>query len=313
MPHKQLTYPHVQSENIGILLRILSGIAFTIMGVLIKYIAESVPLGQVIFFRSSFAIFPLIVFLIWQRQFPSALKTANIIGHLWRCSFGLIAMFGTFATLRYLPIAEATTLGYLSPIILVILATFFLKETISPRRWWGVILGLQGLLLMTAPNFSSEINIHSLTGIGLGICSAIFIAAALLQVRKLTLSGEKIGTITIYFALCSTVISAFTALLGWVSPSTEQWIMLISIGFIGGIGQLLMTLSFSYASASALATYEYLAILWAIIAGYVFFNELPSIYFWFAVPLILAGAIIAKPRKFNKQDPNNHKQHRHTK
>ncbi len=269
------------------------------MGALIKYLSEAVPLGQVVFFRSAFAIFPLLGFLIVQGQFLSALKTNHFKGHFLRCTLGLIAMFCAFATLRYLPIAEATTLSYLSPIILVILATFVLKERVSRRRWWGVALGLSGLLLMTLPSFSVDVNMRSLIGIALGVASAIFIAVALLQVRKLTLQKEKTGTITIYFALSSTAISAFTALSGWVMPSAEQWAVLIGIGVIGGVAQLLMTLSFSYASASALAAYEYLSILWALILGYLFFEEVPGTFFWLAVPLILAGAIISKPRKLN--------------
>lgn len=289
--------PHVYGEGLGIILRILSGLAFTIMGALIKYLADTIPLGQVVFFRSAFALFPLVGFLLWHHQFPSALKTSQFRGHLVRCVLGTLAMFTAFATLRYLPIAEATTLSYLSPVILVVLATLILKERVSLHRWWGVVLGLAGLLLMTVPNFSIDANVTTLLGIALGVATAVLIAGALLQVRHLTLQGEKTGTITIYFALSSTFISAFSALSGWVMPSLSQWFILISIGLVGGVAQLLMTISFSYASASALATYEYLGILWALLIGFIFFDEIPSVYFWLAVPLILAGAVIAKPRK----------------
>lgn len=286
-----------QQEKMGITLRILSGIAFTVMGALIKYLAESVPLGQVVFFRSAFALIPLLGFMLWQQEFPKALKTARPLGHLIRCTIGTMAMFTAFATLRYLPIAEATTLTYLSPIILVILAVTVLKEKVSYRRWQGVILGLFGLLVMTVPNFSVTANFTTLFGIASGVLTAILIAAALLQVRHLTLQGEKTSTITFYFAIASTIIGAITAFNGWTQPSLSQWVCLISIGLSGGIAQLLMTLSFSYASASALAAYEYLAILWALLVGMIFFNEIPGTYFWLAVPLILAGAIVAKPAK----------------
>lgn len=286
-----------QQEKIGIILRILSGIAFTIMGAFIKYLAETVPLGQVVFFRSAFALIPLVGFMLWQRDFPNALKTTRPMGHLLRCAIGTVAMFTAFATLRYLPLAEATTLTYLSPIILVILAVLVLKESVSYRRWQGVILGLFGLLVMTVPNFSVTANFTTLIGIGLGVLTAILIASALLQVRHLTLQGEKTATITFYFAVASTIIGAITAIGGWIQPTFSQWLCLISIGVVGGIAQLLMTLSFSYASASALAAYEYLAILWALLVGILFFDEIPGTYFWLAVPLILAGAIVAKPAK----------------
>ncbi len=293
----QARHGQSQQERIGIILRILSGIAFTLMGALIKYLAESVPLGQLVFFRSAFALIPMLGFLLWHRDFPGGLKTTRPLGHLLRCCIGTVAMFSAFATLRHLPIAEATTLTYLSPIILVILAVVILKEKVSYRRWQGVILGLFGLLVMTVPNFSVTANLATLLGIGLGVLTATLIAAALLQVRYLTLQGEKTGTIAFYFTIASTLVGAVTVLSGWVQPTLSQWLCLIGIGIIGGIAQLLMTLSFSYAGAAVLAAYEYLAILWALLAGVIFFDEIPGTFFWLAVPLILVGAIIAKPTK----------------
>lgn len=288
-----------QLERFGILLRILSGIAFTVMAGLIKYLADAVPLGQLVFFRSAFALIPLLTFLFWQHDFPSALRTKRIGGHLIRCILGTMAMFTSFATLHLLPVAEATTLSYLSPVVIVILATLILKEKVSARRWWGVALGLAGLLLMTLPSFSIEANSRTLLGIACGLLTAVLIAGALLQVRHLTITGEKTGTITFYFAVASTIIGGATYFWGWETPSLPQLALLISVGIVGGIAQLLMTLSFNYAEASALAPYEYLAILWAVIMGMLFFSEVPSIAFWLATPFILLGALVARPRKKN--------------
>lgn len=284
-----------QQERIGIILRILSGVAFTVMGGFVKYVAEQVPLGQIVFFRSAFALIPLLLFLLWKKEFPYGLRTSNPRGHLLRCSIGVLAMFVTFATLRYLPVAEATTLTYLSPVILVILATLWLKEKVSARRWWGVILGVFGLLVMTAPNFSLHHDGNTLLGIVCGVLSAIFIAGGLLQVRQLSRQGEKSGTIAFYFAVSSTVVGALTLLSGWVMPTPEQWVCLIGMGLVGGVAQLLMTVSFNYAEASALAPYEYLSILWAVLMGVVFFSEVPNLFFYLAMPLILVGAIVARP------------------
>ncbi len=291
------TITTTQNEPLGIILRILSGVTFSLMFAIIKYLGDTVPLGQVVLFRSAFALVPLIIFLLWQGGFPNGLRTKRPMGHFWRSFFGTIAMFAVFMTVRYLPIAEATTLTYLSPIILVILATTLLKETISPRRWAGVMLGLFGLLVMTTPRFSVHGDYRTLLGIGFGILGATLIAAALLQIRHLTLQGEKSATIAIYFALSTTIAGALTAVAGWVQPTAIQWFCLIGTGFLGGVAQLLMTLSLSYASASSLAPYEYLAILWAVLISMFFFNEVPTIFFWLALPLILAGAIVAKPAR----------------
>lgn len=267
------------------------------MAGLIKVLGEDIALGQLVFFRSAFALIPLIGFLIWQHNFPRGLRTQHPVAHLVRCGLGIMAMFSAFATLRYLPVAEATTITYLSPVILVILATIWLKETVSARRWWGVALGVFGLLVMTVPSFSAHADTKTLIGIGLGVITAFLIAGALLQVRQLSKMGENSGAITFYFAITGTVVGAMTVYSGWSSPTTFQWFCLIAIGLIGGISQILMTISFKYAEASALAPYEYLSILWAVIMGVLFFSEVPNVFFWLAMPLILAGAIVARPAR----------------
>lgn len=284
-----------QNERLGILLRIGSGLLFTVMVGLIKVLDQSVPIGQLVFARSAFALIPLVSFLVWQHDFPSGLHTKYPWMHVVRCILGTVAMFTAFAVLRYLPVAEATTLSYLSPVVLVILAAIYLKETVSARRWWGVVLGAAGLLVMTVPSFSSHLDTRTLIGVGLGLVTACLIAGAYLQVRQLAKMGENPGAIAFYFAITGTIIGALTLMFNWVTPTPLQWACLVGVGLLGGMAQICMTLSFKYAEASAMAPYEYLSILWAVLLGMMYFNEIPSVSFWFAAPLILAGAIVAKP------------------
>lgn len=131
--------PKTNSNNdlFGIGLKVLSGICFAIMTGMIKYLGDAIPLGEIVFFRSAVALVPLVVFLLLTSDFPAGLYTQYPWQHVKRCILGTLAMFFAFAALRYLPIAEATAINYLSPIILVILAVFLLKETVSVRRWVG--------------------------------------------------------------------------------------------------------------------------------------------------------------------------------
>lgn len=285
------------SERFGIGLRILSGIGFALMAGMIKYLNQSIPLGQVVFFRSFVALIPLVVFLMMNADFPSGLRTKHPWKHVIRCVLGTLAMFFVFAALRYLPVAEATALGYLSPVIIVVLAAILLKEYVSIRRWLGVFFGVCGLLVLTVPNFSVSADRDTLIGIGCGFISAFLIAGALLQVRELSKMGENSGAIAFYFALTSSVISAVTLCFDWQTPTLTQGLFLLGIGLSGGISQILMTVAFKYAEASAMAAYEYLSIVWAVIIGFVAFDEVPDVMFWIAMPLILLGAIIAQPRQ----------------
>lgn len=284
-------------ELYGIGLRIASTICFAIMAGMIKYLGEGIPLGQVVFFRSAVALIPLMMFLLMTSDFPAGLKTQYPWKHITRCVLGTLAMFFAFATLRYLPIAEATAISYLSPVFIVILAIVLLKEQVSARRWLGVACGVIGLGIMTVPSFSLPAGSNALIGIMLGLTSALLIAAAMLQIRQLSKMGENPAAIAFYFALTSTVMGFIVMLSNWQLPTLTQWVCLIGIGFIGGIAQILMTMAFKYAEASAMAPYEYLSIIWAVIIGVVAFGEVPNWVFWIAMPLILFGGFIAKPRR----------------
>lgn len=126
----------------------------------------------------------------------------------------------------------------------------------------------------------------------------------MLQVRQLTQMGENAGAIVFYFAITSTVMGAMVMLAtsvsngnGMLMPQPWQWACLIGIGLIGGLAQIAMTLAFKYAQASALAPFDYLAIVFSVIIGFVVFDEVPDAMFWLAMPLILLGAMVAKGKR----------------
>ncbi len=173
----------------------------------------------------------------------------------------------------------------------------FFREAVNRKRLFGVGLGLLGLSLMTLPNFSATANSQTLIGVGLALMSAILIAAALLQVRQLSQIGENAAAIAFYFALTSTAMGAVTIFAGWSIPNLSEWILLISTGLFGGFAQILMTLAYKYAEASAMAPYDYLSIVWAVLIGMVLFGEIPGMFFWLAMPIILLGAYVARPKE----------------
>ncbi|MFY2822478.1 DMT family transporter [Ruegeria sp. MALMAid1280] len=125
-------------EATGIALRIGATFFFTLMVVFVKLLADAVPLGQVVFFRSAVALIPLVLFLMWTRNFPASLRTRRPFAHILRCLLGCMALFASFASLKYLPLAHASTIGYLTPVLAVVLARFLLGEHVTGMRWfWG--------------------------------------------------------------------------------------------------------------------------------------------------------------------------------
>lgn len=284
------------SESLGIVLRIGSTLAFAGMGVCIKALGQSVPLGQVVFFRSAVALVPLVLFLWWSSDFPRGLATKRPLGHIARSLLGACAMFTSFATIRLLPLAEATLLSYLSPVMLALLGWTLLGENLSLKRLGGIALGLFGGAAFVLPALSGNLTDGSLLGLVMGLATALLTAGALVQVRRLSKAGEKAGAIAFWFAVVSALAGLATLPAGWTVPTAEQAMLLFGSGLFGGIAHLLMTLSFRHADAAALAPFEYLSILWAALAGLLVFSEVPNESFLIAAPLIIAGSVVALPK-----------------
>ncbi len=119
--------------TLGIALRIFSGVLFTGMVICVKALSGAAPLGQIVFFRSFFALIPLAIFLMVRHEFPSGLRTARPVGHLLRSFFGAAAMFTSFASVAMLPLAEAVLLAQLAPVLTAITAVVVLSERLT--RW----------------------------------------------------------------------------------------------------------------------------------------------------------------------------------
>ena len=276
-------------DSTGIFLRIGATFFFTLMVILIKFLAEAVPVGQVVFFRSAVALVPLVLFLMWTKDFPSGLRSTRPMGHVVRCLMGCAAMFASFASLKYLPLAHASILGYLAPMLAVVLARFILGEHVSAIRWFAVVLSFLGMLVLVLPKATgAALDQSYLIGLVLALVMAIFTAGAKIQIRSLALT-ENAGAIAFYFALTCALAGLMTVGLGWVQPNPMQWLLLIGSGLTGGIAHIMMTLALQKSEVSKLAPFEYLSLIFAVIADYMLFNVVPGLAFVGATALILAA------------------------
>ena len=276
-------------DTSGIFLRVGATFFFTLMVILIKLLSEAVPVGQVVFFRSAVALVPLVLFLMWTKEFPAGLYSKRPVGHVVRCLMGCAAMFASFASLKYLPLAHASILGYLAPMLAVVMARFILGEEVSPIRWFAVVLSFLGMLVLVLPKATgTTLDQSYMIGLGLALIMAVFTAGAKIQIRSLALT-ENAGAIAFYFALTCALAGLATAGLGWVQPTAEQWLLLIGSGVAGGIAHIMMTLALQKSEVSKLAPFEYLSLIFAVIADYSLFNVVPGVAFIGATALILAA------------------------
>lgn len=258
----------------------------TCMVALVKLAAESAPTGEIMFARSFFALLPLIIWMVARREFPTALKTKRLGGHILRGSLGCMAMVGFFSALSVLPLPDVTAIQFVAPLMTLALAALILGETVRIFRWSAVGVGFLGVVLILYPYLGAgwTAGDEGATGALLAVMAASITSLAMIQVRNLT-STETTASIVFYFAATATVLSLLSAPFGWVVPSLFDAFILISIGLLGGVGQILLTQSYRYAPASVIAPFDYTALIWALILGYVMFGEVP-------LPIVLAGAAI---------------------
>ncbi|MEL6681239.1 MAG: DMT family transporter [Pseudomonadota bacterium] len=279
--------------TLGISLRILSGLLMAGMFVTVKAVSEDVPLGQIVFFRSLFAILPLGIFLWVRNEFPAGLATKRPGAHFLRASFGALALFGSFAAIARLNLAEAILIAQLSPILMATGAAMLLSEGLTKWRIWGLAFGFAGVVVLVWPELRVPAhNPARLAGYAIGLGAASLSALALLMVRSLK-KTESPGAIALYFVLASLTGGIATLLWGWITPDWSTLSLLILSGLFGGLGHIAMTLAFRYAEASRLAPFEYIALLWPVLADVFIFRLGLSASLIFAAPLILFGAAIA--------------------
>ncbi|MGI9400684.1 MAG: DMT family transporter [Rhizobiaceae bacterium] len=281
---------------VGIVYKIISVAIFVAMSVCIKAVAGHVPPGETVFFRSLFAMPVIIVWLIWRHDLAHGLSTKNPLGHFWRGLVGTTAMGLSFAALGFLPLPEVTAIGYAAPILTVIFAAMFLGEEVRIFRLAAVALGMAGVLVILSPRLTvfAGGNFTDTAGLGamLMLMSAVFIALAQVFIRKLV-KTENTAAIVFYFSLTASVLSLLSLPFGWVIPTLRETVLLVSVGLLGGLGQIFLTTSYRHAPTSVIAPFEYCSILLAVIAGYVFFDEIPTVPTLAGVSLvILAGLII---------------------
>lgn len=291
----------------GILYKIASAFCFTVMAALIRWIGDDVPAGEVVFARSAFALFPILLWLGVQGQLADV-RTARPGGHFIRSSIGVLAMFCMFSGLARISLPDATMIHYASPLITVVLAAIVLHEPLRVPRLAAVLLGLAGVAVMLWPHLADgQIQAsfgsghaegrRALEGALFALGGAFFTACAMIQIRRLVQS-ETTASVVFFFTVFSSLFGLATLPFGWVWPDPVTAAALVGIGILGGIGQIFLTSGYRYAEASVIAPFEYTTLIWALSIGWLAFGDLPG---WFGLAggavVILSGYLVIRDER----------------
>jgi drug/metabolite transporter (DMT)-like permease len=276
----------------------MSVCAFSIMDLLVKW-SQEYPTGEVLFFRGFFGLL-LTYFLIPKDKLKSFYKTDRKLEHFFRCFAGIIALIAIVVALRELPLAVVVSLSYAAPLFITILSIFLLGEKVGIFRWIAVLIGFVGVLVISEPGFN-EVNYLYI----LPIIFCIGMAFVTITIRKLSTS-EPVWLISIFFTLTITFVSLFTIPFGWVLPNFKDFILLALIGVTGGGANLLLTQSYKLSEVSLVAPLKYLSLIFAILFGYLIWDEIPSYKNLVGAALVITASLIILRREiyYNKKIPS---------
>ncbi|NQW08045.1 MAG: DMT family transporter [Candidatus Pelagibacter sp.] len=286
-------------NQLGLFCMFLSVCAFSVMDLLVKWSGDY-PTGQVLFFRGFFGILPT-YFFIPKDKLRTFYKTKRPKEHLFRCIIGLVALVAIVIALRELPLAIVVSLSYAAPLFITILSILLLSEKVGIFRWAAVLIGFIGVVVISEPGFKEMNFLYFLP-----IIFCIGMAFVTIAIRKLS-TTEPTWLISIFFTITISIAGLTTIPMGWVMPNFQDFILLALIGVTGGAANLLLTQSYKLSEVSLVAPLKYLSLVFAIIFGYMIWNEIPTLKTLIGASLvILSSFVIFRREIYHKETiPSN--------
>lgn len=252
-----------------------------VMNVFAKMLSETHHVMEIAFYRNAVALIPFLLYVIFiggkqvLKIRPGLIKVV-----MTRSIFGTLSLIVTFAAFAAMPMADTTAFLFTSSLLLPILCMVFLHEKIGPWRWGAIIIGFLGAVIMAAP--TGAVN---WTGIGLAL-SAAFMHGVLGTLLRHLGKSESPVTITFYFLLTGTFMSALAMPFIAVMPTIDQIPLIIGLGLSGAAAQLLLSNAFRFAPAALVTLFNYTGIIWATMFGWFIWNDWPT------MQICIGGAIV---------------------
>jgi drug/metabolite transporter (DMT)-like permease len=252
----------------GIAWMLATTFLFVLMDTLVKLGSQTFETPQLLWARYVFHV--AFLALLLRRRLPAVLHSKRLGLQVVRSALLFATTGFFFYGLSKVPLASATAIMMVAPLLVTALAVPLLGEVVGLRRWASVLVGFGGALLIVRP------------GTGMVESGAVFPLAAActyacyqIATRVVSHSDPPITTL-LYTAVVGAVIASFVVPYFWTPPSLLGWCHLAAIGLIGGLGHYALIRAFHVAPANLLAPFGYTNLLWATLLGFVVFGNLPD-------------------------------------
>lgn len=237
----------------------------------------------IVFFRYLFGLIPMLVAIYFSGR--RVLATRNPGGHLLRALLMCSSVSLFFWGLRYMPLAEAFVIGFAAPLFITALSRPVLGEPVGPHRWAAVAAGFVGVLIVLRPS-TNGIRPEALLLVG----AAFTYALGALLTRKVARTEHPTAIFT-YTTLISLAVSAPVAIATWQPLTGELVVAFVALGMVGGLAHLLIIVAYYNAPAAVNAPLEYISLIWAVILGWVIWQEEVAPATWAGATIIISAGL----------------------
>jgi drug/metabolite transporter (DMT)-like permease len=258
-----------------------------------KLLSTQIPIVEIAWIR--YAVFVAFAFsLAWRAS--SRDRTRLLAVKSWKMQVargvflvgsGILFIFGV----RQMPMAQATTIGFVSPLLITMLSIPILKEVVGIRRWAAVAVGLIGVLVVVRPS-AGNFQPAAIFGLASALCWAL----ALVITRKMS-TTERPATTLLWSAITGLLLLSVLLPFGHAWPTLAQFGLCLMLGCLASTGQWMVVLAHRQAPASVLAPFSYVQLLWATLAGYLVFSTVPDRWTIIGAMIIIASGLYTAHRE----------------
>jgi len=277
--------PDPRLKAIGLMT--ISVFLINVMNAMVKLVSDIHPPLEILFYRGTIAMALLLVWALFRGKLKTIYKTARPWSHFGRGLFGNVGLLLVIWSFTLLPMADATATLFASTLMVTVLSALILKEQVGPWRWSAVIAGFIGVLMIVHPSGAMTSGYASFVP----LAAAFFGAFVQIYLRELGKSEDALTTV-FYFLLFGIVISSVYMPFKGQLPTLGTLLPLTAIALCGLVSLILKSYAFSLAEASLLSPFNYTAIVWATLLGWIFWGDMPTLAVTGGAAIIIASNLL---------------------
>lgn len=267
---------------LGIFLTVMAWSFFAILNACNKVIGKQISTHAILFFENFFAFLLFIPFIAIETK---VLKTKKLPLIILRSFFGLLTYYFLFFSLQLIPLVDAALLNNTAPFFIPFILLVWIRKRIPLKQFVGIMIGFIGVICILKPGIQL-VSVGSL----LALLSGFFAACAMASVR--ILSAESPLTIIIYYLFISSLVLVPFLWIGWQTPTTLVWLLLLASGILMYFTQVFFTQAYKYACATDLGPFSYAFVIVSGLIEWLIWQEIPTWLSFVGILLVIVGGTI---------------------